>query len=76
MVLDSGVTVGAVVVVNSSGDVVDPATGLPWMDFLIEEFELTAAAGRADRTRSPAVADAALSAAEHHRSRSSRPTPR
>jgi L-aminopeptidase/D-esterase-like protein len=41
-VLDSGVTVGAVVVVNSAGDVVDPATGLPWQADLIEAFALTA----------------------------------
>jgi L-aminopeptidase/D-esterase-like protein len=41
-VLDSGVTVGAVVVVNSAGDVVDRATGLPWQADLIEEFTLTA----------------------------------
>ncbi len=40
MVLDSGVTVGAVVVVNSFGDVVDPATGLPWMNFLAAELDL------------------------------------
>jgi L-aminopeptidase/D-esterase-like protein len=37
-----GVTVGAVVVVNSAGDVVDRATGLPWQVDLIEEFALTA----------------------------------
>ncbi|WP_156685827.1 P1 family peptidase [Mycobacterium sp. Marseille-P9652] len=40
--LPSGVTVGAVVAVNSAGDVVDPATGLPWMADLAEEFGLTA----------------------------------
>ena len=40
MVLDSGVTVGALVVVNSFGDVVDPATGLPWMKFLAADLEL------------------------------------
>jgi L-aminopeptidase/D-esterase-like protein len=39
--LPSGVTVGAIVAVNSVGDVVDRATGLPWMADLIEEFELT-----------------------------------
>ncbi|ORB83354.1 hypothetical protein B1987_05390 [Mycobacterium kansasii] len=39
-VLPSGVTVGAVVVVNSVGNVVDPATGLPWMVDLIDEFAL------------------------------------
>lgn len=36
-----GVTVGAVVVVNSVGNVVDLATGLPWMSDLINEFALT-----------------------------------
>jgi L-aminopeptidase/D-esterase-like protein len=39
--LPSGVTVGAVVAVNSAGDVVDRATGLPWMADLIKEFALT-----------------------------------
>ncbi len=39
-VLDSGVTVGAVVVVNAVGDVFDPATGLPWMTALTDEFGL------------------------------------
>ena len=39
--LPSGVTVGAVVVVNSAGDVVDRTTGLPWMADLIDEFALT-----------------------------------
>ena len=38
--LDSGVTVGAIVVVNAAGNVVDPATGLPWMAHLIEAFDL------------------------------------
>ncbi len=40
--LDIGVTVGAIVVVNSAGNVADPATGLPWMVDLIAEFGLTA----------------------------------
>ncbi|UXA16691.1 P1 family peptidase [Mycobacterium sp. SMC-4] len=40
--LESGVTVGALVVVNSAGDVVDPATGLPWSADQIEEFGLLA----------------------------------
>jgi L-aminopeptidase/D-esterase-like protein len=40
--LDSGVTVGALVVVNSAGDAVDPVTGLPWQADLIEEFGLMA----------------------------------
>lgn len=38
--LDIGVTVGAVVAVNSAGNVVDPVTGLPWMAHLIREFGL------------------------------------
>lgn len=38
--LDSGVTVGAIVVVNCAGNVVDPATGLPWMADLIDQFGL------------------------------------
>ncbi|MCH9721870.1 MAG: P1 family peptidase [Actinomycetia bacterium] len=39
-VLDSGVTVGAIVVVNSAGEVFDPATGWPWMPDLAAEFGL------------------------------------
>ncbi|HEY3995337.1 MAG TPA: P1 family peptidase [Mycobacterium sp.] len=39
--LPCGVTVGAVVVVNSAGEVIDRATGLPWMADLIKEFALT-----------------------------------
>jgi L-aminopeptidase/D-esterase-like protein len=42
VVLDSGVTVGALVVVNSAGEVFDPATGLPWMAQLTAEFGLRA----------------------------------
>ncbi|MGV0994195.1 MAG: P1 family peptidase [Mycobacterium sp.] len=41
-VLDCGVTVGAIVVVNSAGEVLDTATGLPWMADLAVEFGLTA----------------------------------
>jgi L-aminopeptidase/D-esterase-like protein len=37
----AGVTVGAIAVVNAGGDVVDPATGLPWMSRLSVEFGLT-----------------------------------
>ncbi|SPM31398.1 L-aminopeptidase/D-esterase, partial [Mycobacterium terramassiliense] len=37
----SGVTVGAVVAVNSAGDVADRVTGLPWMPSLSDEFALT-----------------------------------
>lgn len=39
---DIGVTIGAIVAVNSGGNVVDPATGLPWMADLIAAFGLTA----------------------------------
>lgn len=39
-VLPSGVTVGAIAVVNSAGEVVDPATGLPWMADLTRQFGL------------------------------------
>ncbi|MGK2868762.1 MAG: P1 family peptidase [Mycobacterium sp.] len=39
---DIGVTVGAIVAVNSGGNVIDPATGLPWMADLIAAFGLTA----------------------------------
>lgn len=39
-VLPSGVTVGAVVVNNCVGDVVDPATGLPWASYLSVELGL------------------------------------
>jgi L-aminopeptidase/D-esterase-like protein len=42
VILASGVTVGAVVVVNAAGDAVDPATGLPWLAYQIEEFGLVA----------------------------------
>ncbi|WP_062886558.1 P1 family peptidase [Mycobacterium avium] len=38
--LPSGVTVGALAVVNSAGEVVDRATGLPWMTDLVEQFGL------------------------------------
>ncbi|OBB01496.1 hypothetical protein A5662_13455 [Mycobacteriaceae bacterium 1482268.1] len=37
---DLGVTVGAIVVVNSAGEAVDPATGLPWQADQIQEFGL------------------------------------
>ena len=47
--LPSGVTVGALVVVNSAGNVVDQATGLPWLSYLVDEFGLTRAARRANR---------------------------
>lgn len=38
--LPSGVTVGAVAVVNGAGEVVDRTTGLPWMADLTREFAL------------------------------------
>ncbi|MFZ0904142.1 MAG: P1 family peptidase [Mycobacterium sp.] len=40
--LSSGVTVGALVAVNSAGNVVDQATGLPWLSYLADELGLTA----------------------------------
>jgi L-aminopeptidase/D-esterase-like protein len=40
--LESGVTVGAIVVVNAAGDAVDTTTGLPWLADQIEEFGLIA----------------------------------
>lgn len=72
-----GVTVGAVVAVNAAGNVVDPATGLPWMAHLIRECGLTAppaeqiaALAELDREKSPlnttiavVATDAALSPA-------------
>lgn len=75
--LDIGVTVGAVVAVNSAGNVVDPATGLPWLAYLIDAFGLTpppaeqiAAFAEVDAARSPlnttiavVATDAALSPA-------------
>ena len=36
------VTVGAIVVVNPTGEIIDGTTGLPWSNQLIEEFGLTA----------------------------------
>jgi L-aminopeptidase/D-esterase-like protein len=39
---DQVVTVGAIVVVNPSGELIDATTGLPWSNLLIEEFGLTA----------------------------------
>lgn len=42
MTLESGVTVGVVVIVNCAGDVVDSATGLPWLADQIDELGLVA----------------------------------
>lgn len=41
IMLASGVTVGALVTVNSAGNVVDQSTGLPWLSYLVDEFGLT-----------------------------------
>ena len=57
---DIGVTVGAIVAVNSAGNVADPATGLPWMADQIAEFGLSAAARRR-RSRPSRARDAELS---------------
>ncbi|WP_116377702.1 P1 family peptidase [Mycobacterium sp. MFM001] len=38
--LPSGVTVGAVAVVNAAGEALDTNTGLPWLAYLIDEFGL------------------------------------
>ena len=56
---DIGVTVGAIVAVNAAGNVVDPATGLPWMNDLVAEFGLTAPA--AEEIAAFAARDAELS---------------
>ena len=79
--LDSGVTVGVIVVVNSAGEVLDPATGLPWMADLARRFglcappaEQIAAYAQRHRDTSPlnttiavVATDAALSKAGCHR---------
>ncbi|KAA0093230.1 hypothetical protein CIW49_27790 [Mycolicibacterium sp. P1-18] len=56
---DIGVTVGAVVVVNAAGNVVDPRTGLPWMADLVAEWGLTPPP--ADQIAALAERDAELS---------------
>ena len=56
---DIGVTVGAVVAVNSAGNVVDPATGLPWQADDVVEFGLTPPP--ADQIAAFAARDAELS---------------
>ncbi|MDI3315569.1 MAG: P1 family peptidase [Mycobacterium sp.] len=38
--LECGVTVGALAAVNCAGDVIDRATGLPWLAYLVDEFGL------------------------------------
>ena len=37
---DIGVTVGAIVAVNSAGNIADPETGLPWLAYQTKEFGL------------------------------------
>lgn len=56
---DIGVTVGAVVAVNSAGNVVDPQTGLPWQSDHVREFELTSPPS--DQVAALAARDAELS---------------
>ena len=54
-VLDSGITVGAIVGVNSLGSVIDPATGRPWEIGLELEGEFGPAGQRAVRLPAPAA---------------------
>jgi L-aminopeptidase/D-esterase-like protein len=56
---DIGVTVGAIVAVNSAGNVVDPKTGLPWPADQIAEFGLVPPP--ADQIAAFAARDAELS---------------
>jgi L-aminopeptidase/D-esterase-like protein len=56
---DIGVTVGAIVAVNSAGNVADPRTGLPWMADLIAELNLVAPP--AEQVAAFAARDAELS---------------
>jgi L-aminopeptidase/D-esterase-like protein len=56
---DIGVTVGAIVAVNSAGNIADPRTGLPWMADLMAELGLTAPP--ADQIAAFAERDAELS---------------
>ena len=79
--LESGVTVGAIVVVNSAGEVFDTGTGLPWLAEFAAEFglrappaEQIAAYAARERELSPLnttiaviATDAALSKAGCHR---------
>ena len=67
IMLESGVTVGAVVVVNAAGDAVDPATGLPWLAYQIEEFGLVRAAGRPGRRLLGPATPSCQPAQHHHR---------
>ena len=56
---DIGVTVGAIVAVNSAGNVADPVTGLPWLADQIAEFGLVPPP--ADQIAAFAARDAELS---------------
>jgi L-aminopeptidase/D-esterase-like protein len=56
---DIGVTVGAIVVVNSAGNIADPRTGLPWMAEYAAELNLVPPP--ADELRAFADRDAELS---------------
>jgi L-aminopeptidase/D-esterase-like protein len=56
---DIGVTVGAVVAVNSAGNIADPRTGLPWMAEFVAELGLTPPP--ADQVAAFAALDAELS---------------
>jgi len=81
VMLESGVTVGAIVVVNSAGEAFDTATGLPWLAEFAAEFglgdppaEQIAAYAARHRELSPLnttiaviATDAALSKAGCHR---------
>ena len=56
---DIGVTVGAIVAVNSAGNIADPKTGLPWLADQIAEFGLVPPP--ADQIAAFAARDAELS---------------
>jgi L-aminopeptidase/D-esterase-like protein len=56
---DIGVTVGAIVAVNSAGNIADPKTGLPWLAEQIAEFGLVPPP--ADQIAAFAARDAELS---------------
>ncbi len=57
---DIGVTVGAIVAVNSAGNIADPKTGLPWLHSQIAEFGLVPPP--AEQVAAFAARDAELSA--------------
>ena len=62
--LTLGVTVGAIVVVNAAGDVVDTSTGLPWLAYQIAEFGLTPPP--ADQIAAYAARRHRVQPAQHH----------